>query len=85
MAALSYKGDIKVYLTAFQALNTHTQLTGEALQNKVNLALPIEIIDMRFAQNTHLFTEDELFLVSCRTSQHVSPLRKVLFGKVLFV
>jgi hypothetical protein len=30
----------------------------------VNLALPLEIIDMRFAQNPHLFTEDKPFLVA---------------------
>jgi len=30
----------------------------------VNIALPLEIIDMRFAQNPHLFTEDEPFLVA---------------------
>ena len=64
MSALHYKGDIKVYLTAFRALNIHARVTGEALQNKVNLALPLEIIDMRFAQNPRLFTEDEPFLVA---------------------
>ena len=64
MSALRYKGDIKGYLTAFRALNIHAWVTGEALQNKVNLALPLEIIDMRFAQNPRLFTEDEPFLVA---------------------
>jgi hypothetical protein len=64
ISALRYKGDIKAYLTAFRALNIHARVTGEALQNKVNLALPLEIIDMRFAQNPHLFTEDEPFLVA---------------------
>jgi len=64
MSALRYKGDIKAYLTAFRALNIHARVTGEALQNKVNLALPLEIIDMRFAQNPRLFTEDEPFLVA---------------------
>jgi hypothetical protein len=64
LSALRYKGDIKAYLTAFRALNIHARVNGEALQNKVNLALPLEIIDMRFAQNPHLFTEDEPFLVA---------------------
>jgi hypothetical protein len=64
ISMLRYKGDIKAYLTAFRALNIHARVTGEALQNKVNLALPLEIIDMRFAQNPHLFTEDEPFLVA---------------------
>jgi len=64
MSVLLYKGDIKAYLTAFEALHIHAQVTGEALQRKVNLALPLEIIDMRFAQNTHLFAEDAPFLVA---------------------
>jgi hypothetical protein len=64
LSALRYKGDIKAYLTAFRALNIHARVNGEALQNKVNLALPLEIIDMRFAQNPHLFAEDEPFLVA---------------------
>jgi len=64
ITALRYKGDIKAYLTEFRALNIHARVTGEALQNKVNLALPLEIIDMRFAQNPRLFMEDEPFLVA---------------------
>jgi len=64
LSALHYKGDIKAYLTAFRALNIHAQVTGEALQSKVNVALLLEIIDMRFAQNPRLFTEDEPFLVA---------------------
>lgn len=64
LSALRYKGDIKAYLTAFRALNIHARVTGEALQSKVNMALPLEIIDMRFAQNPRLFTEDEPFLVA---------------------
>ena len=39
-------------------------MTGEVLQSKVNLALPLEIIDIRFAQNPCVFTEDKLFLVA---------------------
>jgi len=49
---------------AFRTLNIHARVTGDALQSKVNVALPIEIIDMRFAQNPHLFREDEPFLVA---------------------
>ena len=49
---------------AFRALNIHARVMGEALQSKVNVALPLEIIDMRFAQNPRLFTEDEPFLVA---------------------
>jgi len=64
LSALRYKGDIKAYLMAFRALNIHAQVTGEVLQSKVNVALPLEIIDMRFAQNPRLFTEDEPFLVA---------------------
>jgi len=64
LSALRYKGDIKAYLMAFGALNIHARVTGEALQSKVNVALPLEIIDMRFAQNPRLFTEDEPFLVA---------------------
>ena len=64
LSALRYKGDIKAYLTAFRALNIHARVTGEALQSKVNVALPLEIIDIRFAQNPRLFTEDEPFLVA---------------------
>jgi len=64
LSALRYKGDIKAYLTAFRALNIHARVTGEALQSKVNVALPLEIIDMCFAQNPRLFTEDEPFLVA---------------------
>jgi len=49
---------------AFWALNIHVRVTGEALQSKVNVAVLLEIIDMRFAQNPCLFTEDEPFLVA---------------------
>jgi len=49
---------------ASRALNTHARVTGDALQSKVYVALPLEIIDMCFAQNPHLFTEDEQFLVA---------------------
>ena len=59
LSALRYKGDIKAYLTALRALNIHARVMGEALQNKVNLALPLKIIDRRLAQNPCWFTEDE--------------------------
>ena len=64
LSTLRYKGDIKAYLTAFRALNIHARVTGEALQSKVNVALPLEIIDLCFAQNPCLFTEEEPFLVA---------------------
>jgi len=56
MSVLRYKGDIKAYLMAFQTLNIHTRVMWAALQSKVNLALPLEIIDICYVQKPYLFT-----------------------------
>lgn len=46
LAALRYKDDIKAYLVTFEALNHQAQVTGQPLQKMVDLALPVEIINM---------------------------------------
>jgi len=61
---LEYKGDIKAYLTEFRALNIHARYTGETLQEKINLAMPRTIIDMRFTHHMGGFLDDEHFLTA---------------------
>jgi len=62
LGELEYKGDIKAYLTEFWAPNIYARCTGESLQEKINLAMPRTIIDMRFAHHMGYFVDDEHFL-----------------------
>jgi len=51
-----------VYLTEFRALNNFVRATGEALREKVDLAMADAILDMRFAHYLEDFADDEGFL-----------------------
>jgi len=64
LGRLEYKGDIKAYLTEFQALKIYARYIGESLQEKINLAMPQTIIDMRFAHHMGEFVDDEHFLTA---------------------
>ena len=64
LGGLEYKGDIKVYLMEFQALNIYARCAGESLREKINLAVSRAIIDMRFASHMDEFMDDEHFLTA---------------------
>jgi len=62
LGQLRYQGSIRAYLTEFRALNNFARATGEALREKVNLAMPDTVLDMRFAYYLEDFADDEGFL-----------------------
>jgi len=62
LSQLKYTGDIRAYLTEFRALNNSARATGEGLQEKIDLAMPDSILDMRFAHYLGEFADDEGFL-----------------------
>ena len=62
LGQLKYQGSIRAYLTEFRALNNFVHATGEALREKVDLAMPDTVLDMRFAHYLEDFTDDEGFL-----------------------
>lgn len=47
LSCLRYEGNIKVYLNEFCTLNLITGINGESLQEKIDLAMPDDILDMR--------------------------------------
>ena len=49
-------------MTELQALNNYARATGEGLQEKVDMAMPDAILDMRFAHYMGEFADDEGFL-----------------------
>jgi len=49
-------------MTEFQALNNFAQATGEGLREKVDMAMPDSILDMKFNQNEEDPVDDEGFL-----------------------
>jgi len=51
-----------MYMTEFRALNIFARATGEGLKEKIDLAMPDSILDMRFNQNPEDLVEDEQFL-----------------------
>jgi len=59
---LKYMGDIRAYMTELRALNNYARATGEGLQEKVDMAMPDTILDMRFAHYMGEFADDEGFL-----------------------
>jgi len=61
---LRYKGDIMAYFVKFRALNIYVGVTGESLQEKIDHAMPSDILDMRFAHNAFDFLEDGDFLTA---------------------
>jgi len=62
LSQLKYNGDIRAYMTEFRALNNLARATGESLQEKIDLAMPEAVIDMRFAHYLGEFADDEGFL-----------------------
>jgi len=62
LGQLKYQGSIRAYLTRFRALNNFSRATGEALREKVDLAMPDAVLDMRFAHYLEDFADDEGFL-----------------------
>jgi len=62
LGQLKYQGSIRAYLTEFRVLNNFTRATGEALREKVDLAMPDAVLDIRFAQDLEDFADDEGFL-----------------------
>jgi len=58
------KGDIKAYFVEFRALNIYAGVTGESLQEKIDHAMPSDILEMRFAHNAIHFLEDGDFLTA---------------------
>jgi len=62
LGPLKYQGSIRTYLTEFRALNNFARATGEGLREKIDMAIPDSILDMRFNQNPHNFLDDEPFL-----------------------
>jgi len=62
LGQLKYQGSIRVYLTEFRALNIFVRATGEALREKIDLAMPDAVLDMRFAHYLEDFTDDKGFL-----------------------
>jgi len=49
-------------MTDFRALNNFARVTGEALKEKVDLAMTSDILQMRFAHYLGEFADDEGFL-----------------------
>ena len=62
LGQLRYQGDIRAYMTEFRALNNYARATGESLREKINLAMPDSILDMRFAHYLENFADNEGFL-----------------------
>jgi len=62
LGQLKYQESIHAYLTEFRALNNFARATGEALREKVGLAMPDALLDMRFAHYLEDFADDEGFL-----------------------
>jgi len=62
LGQLKYQGSICVYLTEFQALNNFAKVTGEGLREKIDLAMPDSIPDLRFNQNLDEPADDEGFI-----------------------
>jgi len=62
LGQLKYQGSIRSYLTEFQTLKNFTKAAGEGLREKIDLAKPDSILDMRFNQNPDKPTDDEGFM-----------------------
>jgi len=62
LGLLKYQGSIRAYLMEIRALNNFARTTGEALREKVDLAMPEAVLDMRFAHYLEDFADDEGFL-----------------------
>ena len=62
LGQLRYQGSIRAYLTEFRALNNFARATGEALCEKVDLAMPDTVLHMWFALYLEDFEDNEGFL-----------------------
>jgi len=62
LGQLKYQGSIRAYLTELRALNNFARASVEALREKVDLAMPDAILDIRFAHYLEDFADDEGFL-----------------------
>ena len=62
LGQLKYQGSIRAYLTEFWALNIFAPATGEALREKIDLAMPDTVLDMQFAHYLEDFADDKGFL-----------------------
>ena len=62
LGQLKYEGSIRTYMTEFRGLNTFARATGEGLREKIDMAMPDGILDMRFNQNPGDLVDDEQFL-----------------------
>jgi len=62
LGQLKYQGSICTYLTEFRALNNFAKATGKGLRDKINLAMPDSILDLRFNPNPDEPTDDVGFM-----------------------
>ena len=62
LGQLKYQGSIRTYLTEFRALNNFAKAMGESLREKINLAMPDSILDLRFNPNPDEPTDDVGFM-----------------------
>jgi len=78
LSQLKYGGDIQAYLTEFKALNNYARVTGESLQEKINLAMPDSVLDMRFAHYLGEFVDDEGLLEATSQAALQVEMKKAL-------
>jgi len=62
LGQLKYQGSIRTYLTEFRAQNNFAKARGEGRREKIDLAMPESIRDMRFNKNPDEPTDDEGFM-----------------------
>jgi len=80
LGQLKYQGSIRTYMTEFRALNNFARATGEGLKEKIDLAMPDSILDMRFNQNPEDLVEDEQFLQATYRASIQVEKKKALKG-----
>lgn len=78
LSRLRYKGDIKAYLNEFCTLNLIAGATGQGLQEKIDLAMPEDILDLRAAQFRGILVTDEDFLAATEEARQQIECNKVL-------
>ena len=64
LSQLRYKGDINAYFTEFRALNVYTRATGVGLREKIDQAMPDNILNLHFTHYMEEFVDDEHFLAA---------------------
>ena len=76
---LRYKGDIKAFLVSFKTINRHAGVNGTSLKEIINLALPADIISLRFSQNRGpLHNDDDFLLATEEAGRHYEELKRTL-------